>query len=249
MNDQHPNQANPSESHAESQPLNGTTEETENKLPIKTYHCRFCSHLLIASTRDLLSSTTPLRRRRQYIAKGGEGEGGEGGLDGALILEIPSSNTPKNKRRKVSEDHSIEESDPVERNTQSTTTAPGTNDQEAEKLNRKPEQAHYTILLSTLIPDTNPVIIRREDGVVVGYELATGNTPHSHESDGDEEDEFNRKNTTDRAIYLLPGSIVRTEDLEVGLEDTGVGGDVLNAIVEKNAVLKGMEREWMDWVK
>ena len=46
-----------------------------------------------------------------------------------------------------------------------------------------------------------------------------------------------------------------TEDLDVGVTEadgTGGGrggGDALNAMIDRNPVLKGMEGEWMEWVK
>lgn len=42
-----------------------------------------------------------------------------------------------------------------------------------------------------------------------------------------------------------------TEDLDVGVAEPegGRGGDVLNAMVDRNPVLKGMEGEWMEWLK
>jgi phage FluMu protein Com len=265
-------------------------DDEKKKLPIKTYHCRFCSHLLIASTRELLSSRTPLPRRRQLstIEAGGGGAGGEGvgGLDGAMILELPSSKTSRTNRKRKSYDGE-ERGDTMlsgpgpEKEAAGTApavpqaaAAPSTENHGG----RKTEQAHYTIPLSTLLPDAAPIIIRREDGfekrvllrcgrcrVVVGYKLPSENTataPTAEEEGDDDEDEddddengLTTKGKREKAIYLLPGSIVGTEDLDVGLTEvdgTGGGrggGDALNAMIDRNPVLKGMEREWMEWVK
>ncbi|KAI7974252.1 hypothetical protein EIK77_006187 [Talaromyces pinophilus] len=272
-------------------------DDEKKKLPIKTYHCRFCSHLLIASTRELLSSRTPLRRRRQLstIEGGGGGAGGEGGggggLDGAMILELPSSKTARTDRKRKSYDGE-ERGDTMlpgpgpETETETAvaaamTTGAATTAAQAEEDRipgkKKTEQAHYTIPLSTLLPDAAPIIIRREDGfekrvllrcgrcrVVVGYKLPPANittAPTAEEEEDDDEEEEDDENglTTkgkgEKAIYLLPGSIVGTEDLDVGFTEadgTGGGrggGDALNAMIDRNPVLKGMEGEWMEWVK
>lgn len=254
-------------------------QEDEKRLPIKTYHCRFCSHLLIASTRELLSSSTPLRRRRQRIPEGG---GEEAGLDGALILELPSKTTRSHKKRKSSFDG--DQSDSIPETTGgggggeiTIPAAPQPQPQpqaatavEAGDERKKIEQAHYTIPLSTLVPDSTPIVIRREDGfekrvllrcgrcrVIVGYKLIHNNTGTTAETedDFDEEEEeddeigLSKGGKGDRAMYLLPGSIVGTQDLDVGMDGTGGGGDVLHAMIERNPVLKGMEGEWMEWVK
>jgi hypothetical protein len=274
-------------------------DDEKKKLPIKTYHCRFCSHLLIASTRELLSSRTPLRRRRQLstIEGGGGGAGGEGGgaggLDGAMILELPSSKTTRTNTKRKSYDGEerggtiLGPGPGPETETAvaaATTTGAATTAAQAEEDRipgkNKTEQAHYTIPLSTLLPDAAPIIIRREDGfekrvllrcgrcrVVVGYKLPPANittapTAEEEEDEEEEEEEYDDENglTTkgkgEKAIYLLPGSIVGTEDLDVGFTEAdgtgggrGGGGDALNAMIDRNPVLKGMEEEWMEWVK
>lgn len=268
----------------------------ERKLPIKTYHCRFCSHLLIASTRELLSSSTPLRRRRrQQLATLEGGEAGVGGLDGALILELPSNTTTTaahNKKRKAPGGYGdkglesgIEEEEVADAAPAVSEQRPATATAEAEVAEAhdggrrmEQQQAHYTIPLATLVPDSTPIIIRREDGfekrvllrcgrcrVVVGYKLcdAAGGTEEDVDGEGEDDDDtfgLSKPRKGERAIYLLPGSIVVTEDLDVGLtepdstggagEGRGEGrGDVLNAMIERNTVLRGMEREWMEWIK
>lgn len=261
-------------------------QENEKKLPIKTYHCRFCSHLLIASTREILSSRTPLRRRRVATGSAIEGGGGgEGGLDGALILELPSlssRSSKKESRKRKSYDGEEEWRDTIpepeaEKEVASTVQAAASTQAASAAAapsageTRKTEQAHYTIPLSTLLPDQTPIIVRREDGfekrillrcgrcrVVVGYKLcdAAGSTTEAEDIDVDVDDEdeedgeelgLTRGGKGEKAIYLLPGSIVGTEDLDVGVD--GTGGNVLNAMVERNPVLKGMEGEWMEWIK
>lgn len=208
------------------------------------------------------------------------GEGAAGGLDGALILELPPSsrnsdrNLRGNSRREASyEENQSEERDTITQTDTTTATSGGevvvpssTTDER-----KRTEQAHYTIPLSTLLPDPTPVIIRREDGfekrlllrcgrcrVVVGYRLfnSAGGSTTDQDLDVDEEDEEEegedgdairfRQGKQDGAIYLLPGSIVGTEDLDVGTDTEGGGP---NAMIERNAVLRGMEAEWMAWIK
>jgi len=149
-----------------------TTTTTAQHIPIRTYHCPFCNQLLVASTRDVLA----LARRRAP----------EPGLDAALILPLPTS--------------------------------------ESESGGADSEQEHYSILLSTVVPGAQPVVIRRSDGfekrrllrcarcrLVMGYFLEPG---------GGAADEDQAK-AKDRVVYLLPGALVETVDLgmkEVDIE-------------------------------
>lgn len=259
-------------------PLADADADAKQRLPIKTYHCRFCSHLLLASTRELLSSSTPLRRRRVTSTMEGGAEIGEGvgGLDGAIILELPPPTRKSDRKLKGdSKGEAYEDNQSEERHTithTDTTTATATERGGATVPSttaegKKTEQAHYTIPLSTLLPDPTPVIIRREDGfekrlllrcgrcrVVVGYRLcntAVGPTTDQDldvDEEGEEDEDSDtiglRQGKQEGAIYLLPGSIVGTEDLDVGTEGGGP-----NAMIERNAVLKGMEAEWVAWIK
>lgn len=183
------------------------------RLPIKTYHCRFCNHLLLASTRDIQL----LPRRRSPPA-----------ADSALILPLPP------KKPSVSASDSESESEP-----------------EPEGLTPKKRvkrrvQEHYTILLSTTLPDRKTTIVRREDGfekrlllrcgrcrVVIGYLLDEIHFPRpvreAREGEGEEGD----KGDDDEAkvAYLLPGALVRTEEM---------GDEARKAEVD---------REWRGWVK
>lgn len=261
-------------------------EDDVRRLPIKTYHCRFCSHLLIASTQDLLSSQTPLKRRNAPP-----------GLDRAIILRLPGAKRKNTYRLNVEEDQNRKIGTEDSGSANATATAPGTETGQGQQTETQTEaeagtgtgteQAHYTIPLSTLIPETKPIIVRREDGfekrillrcgrcrVVVGYEIDSGvkNTSSDPDEDydgydeeqmedEDEDEEYEdedgdfamprrrtrrRKDDKDRAIYLLPGSIVGTEDLN---HTSDGGGDMLNGMIERNSVLKGMEREWMQWLE
>ncbi|KAL2847463.1 hypothetical protein BJY01DRAFT_246830 [Aspergillus pseudoustus] len=107
---------------------------------------------------------------------------------------------------------------------------------EAEKTTK-----HYTILLSTTIRDRKPTIVRRTDGfekrfffrcgrcrLVMGYFLddvhfpAEGGLVSGNTAEGEGED---------RAVYLLPGSLMETE------------------IMSDEEKLKAVDREWSAWFK
>lgn len=182
----------------QNQPENLTTNDNLNEpnldettnaknLPIKTHHCRFCNHLLLATTRSLFS----LPRRKDPAR------------DAALILPLPRT----------------------------------TNDDEDEtdQNDRVKGVKHYSILLSTSIPDRKATLVRREDGfekrlflrcgrcrVVVGYFLDDVHFPGHTENNGDE-------GAGAKVVYLLPG----------GLVETGIMGDE-----EK---IKAMDQEWGGW--
>jgi hypothetical protein len=142
-------------------------------MPIRTYHCRFCNQLVVASTRDVGS----LERRRAPP-----------GLDAALILPLPAA--------------------------------------EAEEEEEDDEGAgaeHYSILLSTVVPGAQPVIVRRADGfetrqllrcarcrLVMGYFLEGTGTGGA--GGGGEDHQGNKAKA--RVVYLLPGALVETVDLD-----------------------------------
>ncbi|OAX77288.1 hypothetical protein ACJ72_08416 [Emergomyces africanus] len=170
----------------------------QTRLPIKTYHCAFCNHLLLASTSDLSS----LPRRR------------EPARDKALILPLPKADEGEEEEEEE-EEESENESEAGNNDTNTTTTTTTNSQQNAdspEAKNKKKkksvkaklestlqrhlkQQQHYTILLSTTTPDRQPTMIRREDGfekrlllrcgrcrVVMGYaldEVHFANTDHN----------------------------------------------------------------------
>ncbi|KAE8347083.1 hypothetical protein BDV24DRAFT_122776 [Aspergillus arachidicola] len=175
----------------EDQSLQQEQSTIQNRLPVHTHHCRFCNHLLLATTRDI-----PSLPRRKDPAK-----------DKAIILPLPTSNTSE--------------------------------DTDSSNL-----QEHYTILLSTTVPDRKATLIRREDGfekrlllrcgrcrVVVGYFLdgvlfpMTSVAASASGVDG-EGGEDERK---EKVVYLLPGALM----------ETGVMGD--------EGRLKGVDDEWRGW--
>ncbi|EYE98718.1 uncharacterized protein EURHEDRAFT_448310 [Aspergillus ruber CBS 135680] len=174
---------------SQDQTENFTNLEENKPLPIKTHHCRFCNHLLLATTRSL-----SLLPRRKDPAR-----------DAALILPLPKSTT---------------------------------NDDEDETDQNRGTKGvkHYSILLSTSIPDRKATLVRREDGfekrlflrcgrcrVVVGYFLDDvhflGHTDDKGAGEGGGA----------KVVYLLPG----------GLVETGAMGD--------EDKVKAMDQEWSGW--
>lgn len=172
-------------------------EPTTQRHQIHTQHCRFCNHLLLATTRNI-----PTLPRRS-----GEGK------DNALILPLERTNESELEAE-------------LEAEAQSTSNSNFNSTQgQAQTGKTRQSSNHTTLLLATTIPDRRATLIRREDGiekrvllrcgrcrVVVGYYLdevhyATAVTG------GQEEGE------RPRAVYLLPGSLVGTE----GMGGEGVG--------------------------
>ncbi|GCB17265.1 hypothetical protein AAWM_00150 [Aspergillus awamori] len=177
-----------------------SSEQSPPRLPVQTHHCRFCNHLLLATTRSV--SSLP---RRKDPAK-----------DGALILPLPRDNSTADE----------DEEEPTSSQAQSSK-----------------KQKHYTILLSTTIPDRKHTLVRREDGfekrlflrcgrcrVVMGYfldEVHFGGK--SAGAEGEDEDAEKA-----RVVYLLPGALVET-------------GVMMGDELEK--VVKGLDREWVGWLE
>ncbi|KAJ5320597.1 hypothetical protein N7508_000880 [Penicillium antarcticum] len=172
------------------------TEQTNpERHQIHTQHCRFCNHLLLATTRNI-----PTLPRRS-----GEGK------DKALILPLERT-TDEN-----------ELSAELEAEAQSTNPPTAGAETGAGAGKTRQSANHTTLLLATTIPDRRATMIRREDGiekrvllrcgrcrVVIGYYL---DEVHYSTSGGGQEGE------RPQALYLLPGSLVGTE----GMGGEGVG--------------------------
>lgn len=173
------------------------TSPPKQKHPIQTQHCRFCNHLLLATTRTLSS----LPRR------------GEGAQDKAIIIPLEDGDTEAEAEIEAEE---IENpSHGQNEQSESTSTI---------KAKAKRKTKHTTLLLSTTLPDRRPTLIRREDGiekrillrcgrcrVVVGYYLdkvhwdsRKGKGVGTEEGEGEERPP---------AVYVLPGAVVETEKM------------------------------------
>ncbi|KAJ9313416.1 hypothetical protein DTO271D3_6279 [Paecilomyces variotii] len=206
----------PSQSQSQS-PSHEETKNTDHARPhrprkqIHTHHCRFCSHLLLATTRDI----SLLHRRR------------EPAQDAAFILPLSSP------------------------------SGDGEGSDSESEANGGGKETNYTILLSTLLPDRKHTIIRRADGfekrlllrcgrcrVVIGYFLdnvhfrqrkGQGGAADAKSDGGREEGEKKGDDDEAKVVYLLPGSLVRTEQLDVNAEDVELKLE--------------SDREWRAWLK
>ncbi|TGZ85237.1 hypothetical protein EX30DRAFT_314215 [Ascodesmis nigricans] len=188
---------------------------------VHTFHCTFCSHLVLASTHTL--TTIPRRR--------------DPGLDHAYIfpLPTPSSSADTDDSSSESEDEGGDHSTTEPRSTTATTSA-------TRRLRR--DKDSYTLLL-TLLRDRLPKIITREDGfekrhawrcgrckVIVGYQLdeihyelgpksdthATGTVIVGGGEAGADKDRARKERERQggkgrRWFYVLPGAITETEGL------------------------------------
>ncbi|GIJ91301.1 hypothetical protein Asppvi_010266 [Aspergillus pseudoviridinutans] len=169
-------------------------EQQQQRLKVHTHHCRFCNHLLLATTRTV--ATLP---RRKAPAQ-----------DNALILPLP--------RADEDEDDDAEP-DAAEPNRAEKTEGEG----EEQGARKRRKQKHYTILLATTLPDRKATLVRREDGfekrrflrcgrcrVVVGYFLDAVHFPVAP-GKGEDTVEGEETDQEPRAVYLLPGALMETE--------------------------------------
>ncbi|PYH96537.1 hypothetical protein BO71DRAFT_309710, partial [Aspergillus ellipticus CBS 707.79] len=123
---------------------------------------------------------------------------------------------------------------PRDASTTATATTTSNNTSNSTSGTSATHQKHYTILLSTTIPDRKPTLVRREDGfekrlflrcgrcrVVVGYfldpvhfsELREDAAEGEREEEGEDGDE-----ETARVVYLLPGALMETGSM---MEESG----------------------------
>ncbi|KAF4188900.1 hypothetical protein CNMCM7927_000474 [Aspergillus lentulus] len=193
-------------------------QQQQQRLKVHTHHCRFCNHLLLATTRTI--ATLP---RRKAPAQ-----------DNALILPLPHADEDE-------DDDDDEEPDATtspEPNRTEQTESEGQDDRQR----RKQKQKHYTILLSTTLPDRKATLIRREDGfekrrflrcgrcrVVVGYFLDAVHFPVAH-GKGEDVVEAEGADQEPRVVYLLPGALMETE------------------IMGDEEKMQAMDREWSEWI-
>lgn len=208
-----------------------------NRLPVNTYHCRYCSHLLLATTRRI--DTLPRRKSVPIDGDDHESGSGSGGLDCAIILPLA--------RRKRSRSRSPSPSG------SSSLRSRGDKEQEEHKDNSKDQDQkdkyipieHVTILLSTIFPNPYRSIVRRADGfekriflrcgrcqVFMGYFLDAIHFPRQKTSTTGQNDE-DSSDTEPRVVYILPGALVDTSVLADGDE----------------AKLSARDGEWKQWFR
>lgn len=179
------------------------TQQPLQKHPIQTQHCRFCNHLLLATTRTL--STLPRRS--------------EGAQDKAIILPLENGNTDADLDAETEIEG--EGKSPIDGDPSETTATTTTVDQNPVKPKTGSKTKHTTLLLPTTIPDKRATLIRREDGiekrillrcgrcrVVVGYYL---DKVHWDGTTGGVDD--GEEGLRPPAVYVLPGAVVETAEM------------------------------------
>lgn len=199
--------------------LQGQIEHTRHRVPIRTYHCSFCKHLLIATTHDIAS----LPRRKAPA------------LDNAIILPLPEDTKDDEEEE---DDDGNDDDDENDKNNGQDDTQQQQHTARKNK-NKDTKSKHYTILLSTTSPDRKPIILRRSDGfekrllvrcgrcrVVLGYVLdevhfGKGIQPQAQtqaqdqgQGQGQGENKEGGANSTPGVIYVLPGAVTETGELE-----------------------------------
>jgi len=285
MNAEHPAAESPADGTAQTEPSLSLpfSRPPHPRLPIRTYHCRFCSHLLVATTRKI--EQLPRRREpaqdRALILplppRLGHGHGqpspsgqpleGEGESSGSGVEDgstRPEALVEHQKPRLSQQQQQSEERVRPENDSSAKTV------KEIPKSKSKREKGrpndHYTILLSTTLPDRKPVIIRRQDGfekrlllrcgrcrVVMGYLLDEvhfpARMPGSSGSNSNAETKpdpiisscKDRSITNDSGggdregpsvVYVLPQSLVRTEEMGDGGGDMPVDDSEWKAWIE-----------------
>ncbi|KAJ5810814.1 hypothetical protein N7447_010330 [Penicillium robsamsonii] len=161
---------------------------TDQRLPIQTQHCRFCNHLLLATTRNI--STLPRR--------GGEGK------DKALILPLErKSSTDGDVEAELEEEaKATETSSRKARHASNHTTlllATTVPDRRATVIRRE-DGIEKRILLRC-----------GRCKVVVGYYLDRLHWPSAGDRGVGKQEEEEEERPP--AVYLLPGAVVETEKL------------------------------------
>jgi hypothetical protein len=203
-------------------------EQQQQRLKVHTHHCRFCNHLLLATTRTI--ATLP---RRKAPAQ-----------DNALILPLPSADEDEEEDEEEDDEPDADATTSPEPGTE--TNRPETQKAESEGRGTRRKQKHYTILLSTTLPDRKATLVRREDGfekrrflrcgrcrVVVGYFLDAVHFPVGHgkgEDKGEDVGEGEGADQEPRVVYLLPGALMETE------------------IMGDEEKMRAMDREWSGWI-
>jgi hypothetical protein len=171
-----------------------TQAQAQATAQINTYHCCYCTHLLLASTHYL--DALPTRRPPA--------------LDRGLILPLPPphfDNSPDSSSSDSEAERPPAEEQLSKRRNRHEKSGGGSG-------------VGYSILLSTTV-DRKPVMIRREDGfekrlllrcgrcrVVVGYKL-----DEAHFGGGEGVSEVGKEG---RVVYLLSGGLMGTEDMAAG---------------------------------
>ena len=165
---------------------------------VHTYHCTFCSHLILASTH--VFSALPTRHTP--------------GLDNATIVPLPKPAAESSDDEDNDEDSDDEDAPTHEADGDAAMMPPPRRKQERKK---QEDLGGYTLLL-TLQRDRAPKVIAREDGfekrvlwrcgrcrLVVAYQL---DEVHYSTEKGKA-----KADTGERYLYVLPNAVTESSDL------------------------------------
>ncbi|KAL1992252.1 hypothetical protein VTN49DRAFT_4284 [Thermomyces lanuginosus] len=178
------NQEQPDQQQQQQQPQSEQDDSPRQRKPIHTYHCPYCNQLLLASTHNIPSTASQLQNQSTSLPRRRSPA-----LDEAIIVPLKSTSTSS---------------------TTDTTTIVEEDEGNEGEVDAGGIQDSYSILLSSCVRDKVPMVVRREDGferrsclrcgrckVVMGYFL-------DHQGRGEVEEDV---------LYVLPGALVRTEEL------------------------------------
>lgn len=172
-----------------------------------------------------------------------------GGLDRAVILPLPSEEQEQEQEQERVEEDEDEDEDESESGNEGEDEGGPSKAENEEKVGDAPapapvpvrterqtgeeekgEQQHYTILLSTTSPSTQPTMIRRTDGfekrflircgrcrLACGYALDRIHFPQKKK---EEAEEGGKSDGGADVVYILPGAVVETEDMMSNTENT-----------------------------
>ncbi|KAJ8061990.1 hypothetical protein OCU04_009773 [Sclerotinia nivalis] len=204
---------------------------------INTYHCTFCTNLLLATTHTI--STLPTRKGR---AGQGDGDG-----DGSFILPVsgvvPGFADAGDAMDTTQDGDSAEDREGGEGEVGENSAGGGEQDGEDGKEDEPLPTHGYTTLLSLTQPNKQ-IIIRREDGfekrglwrcgrcaVVVGYEVFGEENAGKKGKGKEVEGEEGHGGFEGKILYLLRGGLMSTKVMADGKkvteQDAGVLGSAL----------------------
>lgn len=150
-------------------------------------------------------------------------------MDNAIILPLPEGEEEEDEEVEVDEEEEEDNNNNADDDdTNDTPTKTTKNKDTTSKSTSKSK--HYTILLSTTSPDRKPIILRRSDGfekrllvrcgrckVVLGYvldEVHFGKGVQTQAQTQTETQQGESDNSAPGVIYVLPGAVTETGDLE-----------------------------------
>lgn len=241
--------------------LKVSNSKNNDRLAIRTYHCKFCKQLLLATTRTIdalprrrepsldRALILPLQGREEKFGSDDEeeddeeeeGEDEEDEDEEMADEEGEGAGGEDRGMRKRSTEHDDTSQSQSQSQLQSQAQSNPQDQQQRDKRSRR--QPHYTILLSTTIPERNAVAVRRRDGferrillrcgrcrVLVGYVL---DDMLSRRLEGDDTLRLAKEISAAQFVYVLPDALLETGEL---LDQGG-----------KKEKAAAAEMEWAAW--